>query len=214
MTNKENFNVLYIDDSIDPYLSLYLNEYLQKDKYFAENNINLTIKEYKFKNEKYEDLLQEEEIKRANIIIIDSMLFKDQDTCNNKFTGEEFSIILKNLNSCVYVIVITQNNLLEQEKFGMIRKFVYTNDSTEEDIKKQYDKDLKSIIIDRIKQLKYDREKIKKLDENKNIDKIVVEKINNLLSGTYEYNKLSKKDIDDFIKEFKNIEDLLKEQHK
>lgn len=50
---------------------------------------------YKFNSEEgYESLINNTEVRTANIIFIDSKLFENRNT-NGKFTGEEFKIILK-----------------------------------------------------------------------------------------------------------------------
>ena len=70
----EEYNLLYIDDDIDPQLS----EYLDKDLMNAlQGDIVLNVSEFEFKPaEGYKSLLTSHEVAAANIILIDSRLLK------------------------------------------------------------------------------------------------------------------------------------------
>ena len=115
--------LLYIDDNIEPSISEYFAEKLCKTSINGVE-IKINYEEFKFnKNNNYVDILNNDKIINANLIIIDSRLFENSKVGEEKLSGEEFKIMLKKLFPFKEVIVISQNeeNLKE---FQILRKFL------------------------------------------------------------------------------------------
>ena len=72
----ENINILYIDDKIDPHITKYL------DSSIEITDVNIFTNEYEFniESDTYKTILENEEIKKADIILIDSRLFENAHT--------------------------------------------------------------------------------------------------------------------------------------
>mgnify|MGYP000640489885 FL=1 len=85
----EKIKVLYIDDSLDLALSKYLDNYKQENCEFDYSDIKF------IPEEGYESLINNPEVRSANVIFVDSSLFENRTAIEGKFTGEEFKIILK-----------------------------------------------------------------------------------------------------------------------
>ena len=64
----ENINIVYVDDSPDIYLNLFLQSYYNKD----EINYSSIIFG---QDDSYKTLLENQAIRNANVVIIDSRLF-------------------------------------------------------------------------------------------------------------------------------------------
>ncbi len=135
----EEYNLLYIDDDIDPQLS----EYLDKDLMNAlQGDIVLNVSEFEFKPaEGYKSLLTSHEVAAANIILIDSRLFENNSASDGKFSGEEFKIILRKQFPFIEVIVITQNGADDSVK--TIAKF---DSSCGLSAKEYYDRELPKLM--------------------------------------------------------------------
>ena len=85
----ENLKIIYIDDYPETSLSKYLDKY-------KNSSCNVESLDIKFNPDAgYESLINNPDVKSANIIFIDSKLFENRTAIAGKFTGEEFKIILK-----------------------------------------------------------------------------------------------------------------------
>ena len=79
--------MLYVDDKIDLYVSKYLNSY-------SNDKAEYKYSELKFENKySYEDLLENNEIQKADILFLDSMLFENGNVQDNKISGEELGVL-------------------------------------------------------------------------------------------------------------------------
>lgn len=197
MSMKEKVNLVYIDDERDEAISAYLEDTYKSNEYDVEYN------EIEFKgNESYESLLDSPEVVSANVILIDSRLFEnDNIKCNGKFSGEEFKIILRKVLPFIEVLVISQNG--ENEKLEIIPKY---RSGSSETSKEYYERVLKNKIEESIKRVITFRNISKKLEKNKEIEKFLVEKTVDSLNGINDYEDLSKEDIDKLIAAFQSIE--------
>ena len=195
----ENINILYIDDQIDPHITKYL------DSSIEITNVNISTTEYKFniESDTYKTILENEEIKKADIILIDSRLFENSHTGASKISGEEIKIIITKFFPFKSIIVISQNGT--DKKLGIFGKYKHSEDlsSTE-----YYDKEWKDIIEKSIEEILIIRNINSQLKDNENIETIVKEKIENSLEGISQYEELSKDDIDECIKAFKEIKEI------
>lgn len=79
----DTIKMIYIDDSPDISLSKYLDKFRSDLCQFDYSDIEFNSEEG------YESLINNTEVRTANIIFIDSKLFENRNT-NGKFTGEEF----------------------------------------------------------------------------------------------------------------------------
>ena len=180
----ENINIVYIDDNLDFDLIKYLRDYYQYD------GINKVFDQVAFHSDySYE-------------IIIDSKLFEDSHVTNGKFTGEEFELILKKEYAFIEVIIISQNELFNNK---YVKKFVGSRGMS--DGIEYYKVHLTSKLDDAIQNVLYYRSISKKFRQNDNIDKRMVEKILESIDGINVYDDFKKKDVDEIIKLFKEIQE-------
>lgn len=193
----EEIRITYIDDDMDLQLQKYL------DKEYHNQDYNIILKYKKFDSSAgYEQLINDENIRNANIIIIDSKLFENNNANNGKFTGEEFKLILKKIFPFIEVIIITQNEI-----DGEIEKVPKFNSKEQSCSKKHYDEYLLPSINEAIKKIIETRKIFQIMEKNTNWEKPLVEKIINSLNGLDEYDELSKTDIDELIEAFKKLEE-------
>ncbi len=191
----DKINIVYIDDDDDLILSRYLGEkYTNPDFQIEHEDILFNP------NEGYESLIQNPSVMHANIIIIDSRLFENS-TASSKFTGEEFKLILKKYYPFIEVIVITQNGA--DAKVGTISKY---NPNTDVSGLEYYANELPPRINEAIKNIVTFRELASRLESNESWEPIIKEKIIASLQGSNAYDELTKKDIDDLISAFQEIQ--------
>ena len=197
MSIKEKINLVYIDDDRDEAISAYLEDDYQNDTYDVE------YQEIEFEGDKgYESLLDSPKVTSANVILIDSRLFEnDSIKCKGKFSGEEFRMILRKVFPFIEVLVISQNG--ENKDFEIIPKY---RSGSSETSKEYYNRVLKNKIDESIKRVITFRNISKKLENNKEIEKFLVEKAVDSLNGINDYNDLSKEDIDTLIAAFQSME--------
>lgn len=189
----EKFRLVYIDDRIDYSLTGYLRECFK--------NTTIEYDEREFKNiETYSDLLNDELVKAANVILIDSRLFENSRVINKKFTGEEFQILLTKIYPFKKVFVISQNE--DEYGVGFIRK---TDLEENDEIKEYYDKNLKPKIEDAIKRIKIEKKLVNDMCGKKEIDSVIMEQIKNALEGSCVYDQLTSEDIDKVIDLFNQL---------
>lgn len=200
----EIINILYIDDNIDFFITDYLEtQYINEQVITKYDEISFGI------NDNYEKLLNDEKVKSANIIVIDSSLFEESNA-ENMFTGEEFKIIFKHYFPYAEVIIVSQNTENNIE-YGIIEKYkVSKEDGPSKDY---YDEKLKPLLNDYIRQIVELRNILKKVEKNKTLDKVLINKIENSLDGIVEYKELTPQKIDTLIERFKIIERGLKCQN-
>ncbi|MGL5056459.1 MAG: hypothetical protein ACRC6A_03685 [Fusobacteriaceae bacterium] len=197
----QKINILYIDDNLDLETTSYLD-----DEYINER-VTIEYDEITFgKEDNYEKLLNDQRVREANIIVIDSSLF-EESTMENMFTGEEFKIIFKHYFPYAEVIIVSQNpeNNLE---YGIVEKYKARKGT--ESSKDYYDEKLKPILDDYIKRIVELRNILKKIEKNETLDKVLINKIENSLEGIVEYQQLTSKDIDKLINKFEKLEQAIK----
>lgn len=142
----------------------------------------------------------------ANLEHSNTRLFENDKTQGNKFSGEEFKLILKECCPFIEVIVITQKDIVCGD-FGTIKKYcVNIQHIDDETGDKYYDDNLKPALIESIKIIKGYRAIAGNIELNNNIDKCLVEKITNAIERNYVYNGLKTEDISEIIELFKKIE--------
>ena len=194
---KEIINLVYIDDERDEAISAYLEDGYRNDKY------DVRYQEVEFDVQKgYEGLLDSPEVAAANVILIDSKLFENNNVeCKGKFSGEEFRMILRKIFPFIEVVVILQNG--ENRDYEIIPKYRSGSSETSD---KYYERVLKEKIDASIERVITFRNISKKLENNKEIEKFLVEKTMDSLNGINNYDGLTKDDIDNLIDAFKSLE--------
>lgn len=196
----ETIKILYIDDKIDVLLEKYLDKQYINDKYKIEYD------EFTFDpSSGYESLIRSQLIRSANIIFIDSMLFENR-TATDKFSGEEFKIILKKYFPFIEVIVITQNDI--NTDIGMVSKYDHRH-ADGKDAEEYYSEKLKPCINNAIYNIMCYRKLAQIMEENEGWEPVLKEKIINSLEGMEAYDELTKDDIDQMIEAFKEIQEKL-----
>ena len=189
--------IVYVDDSIDPTLSRFL-----------ETKYGSNYEEVEFDcNNGYEDLLKSDQIRSANIVIIDSKLFEDSHVHDKKFTGEEFKIILRKIFPFVEVIVITQN----EELIGDTTVGKYRDKKDGQTAKNYYEEVLIPRIEKMTETINIYRKIADKLQNNSDIDKMLIEKIIDSLNGMDEYDELNTEKVDELIKAFEELRKSINE---
>ena len=194
----ENINIVYVDDSPDIYLNFFLQSYYNKD----EINYSSIIFG---QDDSYKTLLENQAIRNANVVIIDSRLFENRGV-GAVFSGEEFKLILKKIFPYIEVIVISQKAI--GEDFQTIEKYDLEADVSDvDDIQKSafdfYSREIIPLINKKIQNVIEFRKILERIQNEKiEIDKYLVENIENSIKGTGEYDQLSSEDLDKVIKEF------------
>ena len=192
----DTITILYIDNDIDSYTSQYLRESLDI------GNIEKIYSEHEFTSEEtYESLIYYDEVKKADLIIIDSKLFENATVKEAKLTGEEFKLILKKVLPYKEVIVVTQNE--PPKEYQVLPK--YRSDKTS-DRTHFFNEKWLPVIKNAIKSVLEYKNLVHKIENNKNIDKHFLENIIMTLEGSYEYDLLKSEDITKLITAFKYYE--------
>lgn len=199
-------NLLYIDDELDNILCEFLNNIYNYDG----EEINFYV--YQFKtNQTYQELISSKDVSRANIIIIDSRLFENNNVEIGKFTGDEFKALIKKIYPYIEVIIITQN---EDETIFKVKKFFnQNNDPNPITAGILYYKDkLTKYIDEAIKNVNDFKKMINTINNNSVFDKYLKENLNNLFNGIVTYNELKKEDIDELINSYKEIRGIINDK--
>lgn len=194
----ENIKILYIDDLPETALAKYLDTY-------THEGCSIEYSDIVFEPTKgYESLINDSEVRRANIIFIDSRLFENRNASTGKFSGEEFKIILKKYFPFIEVIVVTQNEI--GDEYETVAKFNSKNGVTAE---QYYDQMLPNKLEHAIKNICEFRKIASVMEKNANWESVLIEKILNSLRGYGTYDELTKSDIDKIIIAFKELQEKL-----
>lgn len=197
-------NIVYIDDIIDRGISKCLYKYKLGQKNIEYIEIPYT-EEYTYKK-----LLEEIENLNINIVVIDSALYLESDS-RERFTGEQFKIILKKILPYVETIVISQNK--QENDWDIIKKF--NQDVHIEKYKtdvEYYQSELIKVLEKKINEVKMGREIYSKLEEEQVVEKKLLEKISLSLSGEEKYSELKSEDINTLIESFQELKRALNGQ--
>ena len=191
----ENINIVYVDDNPDIYLNLFLESY-------KEEGIKINYSSIIFEqDDSYKTLLENQVIRDANIVFIDSR--------GSVLSGEEFKLIIKKIFPYIEVIVISQKAI--GEDFQTIAKYDLTSYvSNVDEIQKSafdfYSREIIPLIKEKIQNVIEFRKILERIQNEKNeIDKYLVENIENSIKGTDEYDQLSSEDLDNVIKAFQSF---------
>lgn len=190
--------MIYVDDKIDLFVSKYLKEY-------SNDKANYEYLELKFEsNYSYENLLNSEEIKKSDILFLDSMLFENSTVRDNKISGEELGLIIKKIFPFKEIIVITQYQ--EKMEYSTLKKYnssTYNCDSNlffNDNWDRVIEKATENIILN--------RNILKNISSKKYVEKFLFEKMENSINGVLDYDNLTKVDIDNLINAFEEMRKL------
>ena len=198
----ECIKILYIDDKLDIEFSKFLDQYKKKNEI---PDIKIEVEEVQFyPKDGYDALLKNKTVSNSNIIFIDSKLFENNTAVQGKFTGEEFKLILKKYFPFIEVFVITQKDI--EPDYAKIAKY---DINKAESANIYYWNTIPLHIKEAISKIQESRLLLKKIEENKQLEAYIIEKIANSLNGINLYDELSKQDLDEIITLFKEIQESI-----
>lgn len=190
--------ILYIDDNPDPALAKYLDKYQNNACEFDYSDIVFNP------DEGYERLINDSEVRSANIIFIDSRLFENRNAITGKFTGEEFKIILKKYFPFIEVIVITQNDV--EEGYETISKYDSKSGQTADEY---YREKIPPLLEQAVRNIFEFRKIASEMEKNTRWEKVMIEKIINSINGQGAFDELTKNDIDEVIEMFQKLQEKI-----
>lgn len=196
--------IVYIDDQIDGILSRYISQVYCVNEFIENGLVQSTRKIYdevKFEGAQgYASLLQNANVRSANVILIDNHLFEEHTAGSGKFSGKQFKVILRKLLPFVEVLIITQDEQLKGD--NIILKFSGRNG---EDPDLYYKKNLDTILDAAIREVLEFESLADDLKQSADVGKVLIEKILQSLQGDESYDALTKTDIDNLISSFKEL---------
>lgn len=197
----ELITMLYVDDKIDLYVSKYLNSY-------SNDKAEYKYSELKFENKySYEDLLENNEIQKADILFLDSMLFENGNVQDNKISGEELGLIIKKIFPFKEIIVITQYQ--DKMEYSTLKK--YNSNTYNCDKDSFFQDNWNKEIVNATKNIILNRNILKNISSKRYVEKYLFEKMENSINGLSNYDNLTKADIDSLIKAFEEMRKLYEE---
>ena len=188
--------LIYVDDKID----LYVSRYLLKNS----DILNYDYEEITYNNKfTYENFLENEIVQKSDIIILDSMLFENNNSNNNKITGEELGVIIKKIFPFKEILIITQNQdkseYCDLNKFNS-KSYDYNSDS-------YFEKRWLPSLEKAIAKISLNQKIMKNIKMKDYMDTVLYEKINNSICGISIYDELKESDINNLIKAFQEMRD-------
>lgn len=199
MTNEGEIRIVYVDDAPETELSRYLSDYKNDSCIIKHEDITFSS------DDNYDTLLGKQAIQTANILLIDSALFKNRSMGNGRFTGEEFKLILRKKFPFMEVFVVTQNDIDE----GYVKIPKYNSRNNEESARDYYEKILPPILDGGVKSILDYRKIVEDMRNNNSIETVLVEKISNSLDGISNYEALTKEDIDEMVSVFREVQEAI-----
>lgn len=191
----ELITMLYVDDKIDLYVSKYLNSY-------SNDKAKYKYLELKFENKySYEDLLENDEIQKADILFLDSMLFENGNVQDNKISGEELGLIIKKIFPFKEIIVITQYQ--DKMEYSTLKK--YNSNTYLCDVDSFFQDNWNKEIVNATQNIILNRNILKNISLKNYVEKFLFEKMENSINGVSNYDNLTKMDIDNLIKAFEEM---------
>lgn len=191
----ELITILYVDDKIDLYVSQYLNSY-------SNDKAEYKYSELKFENKySYKDLLENDEIQKADILFLDSMLFENRNVDGNKISGEELGLIIKKFFPFKEIIVITQYQ--DKMEYSTLKKYNSNTYSCDEN--SFFQDNWHKEILNATQKIILNRNILKNIYSKNYVEKFLFEKMENSIKGVSNYDNLTKMDIDNLIKAFEEM---------
>ena len=191
--------VCYLDDNYDLILSDYLSKKYKQS--YCEIKVLPTYG--------YKDLINKIVEKNCDILIIDSLLYKNSDKVESKLTGQQLELLLMNSYPAILTIIVSQN----EDLLGYNYVFKY-NSRIQRGMSETeyYDKNLGCIIDFYLNKIcRMNSVNNNEIKDNEGIDTLLKEMIECELNKTPKYD-LSKKDVDRLIEKFQRIEEYVNKQ--
>ena len=213
MNSEGNYVVVYLDDCIDLKLSKSLSkmvEQLSKDLQNDLNNSDIKVIHMDKKineNMKIEEILKNPCVREGDVLIIDNQLYSNASEV--RLTGTSLFLYVKDLYPYKAVVLITQNDINEDQDGYMYKK--YSKEDMETEVEGYYNDVLSSVIKQHLI-LSYKMYSLLAEQRKTNTDegeKEILERLETICEGISEYRHITSKDIDNLIKEFKDIEKIL-----
>ena len=206
---NRKIRLLYIDDEIDNLLSEYLEPNFTDTQVAEGSPWRYEYDELEFQPDfQYKNFLNNEKLRRANILIIDSRLFKNNNS-QYHYKGEEIELLIRKVFPFIEVIIVTQNEM--DEEYDVVKKFGSNSESDRSVASKYYDKELLPIIRTKAKTIISRQTSVEVFKKNAIWEELVKEKVINSLNSMLVYDELTKNDIDQLIKSFQQLEKQLRE---
>lgn len=205
----ECVNIVYIDDIEDIILERHIHQWstspFTKDNLDEEINKKFSVINFT-SDMSYEALLEKDEVKQANVILIDNHLFEER-TAQSRFSGKQFKVILRKLLPYIEVIIITQDQFLHGA--NIVKKFSGTNP---QDAESYYDSELIPKLDEAISSVLEFNNLATDLSTSQDIEKCLKESVINSIHGNVVYETLDKKDIDNLIIAFQEVKNAIEKQ--
>ena len=191
--------LLYIDDELNHFVEVYLTSFCRER--------GIIYQEYEFNSNEdtYESVLQEEEIKESDILIIDSMLFENSSL--KKFTGEELTLLIKKIFPFKIVLIVSKN--ISDTELQILPKY---SSRIGGDPTSFYNERWKNYLESSVDEMKKYLKLRKKIERNENIDSYLKTMIDQSFDGLTQYDNLSSADITKCIQKFEEIKVLLQDE--
>lgn len=206
-------SLLYIDDLPDLGLAEYLREFarrLNDGKVGEFQNIHFEAHDIKFDSseDSFEKLLNSQELKSADIVILDHQLFSH---CSGGriLTGGTVAVLLRALMPFTRVFVITQFDYIESSR--VLRKYNSSEEPSGNETR-YYDDKLSGKLKQQIEAILEDGDLAVDLKETSGVDSALAERVALMVSGENRYADLNPLDVDELIQEFRRFESRI-EKH-
>ena len=162
----------------------------------------------KFENKySYEDLLENNEIQKADILFLDSMLFENGNVQDNKISGEVLGLIIKKIFPFKEILVITKYQ--DKMEYSTLKK--YNSNTYDCDGDSFFQNNWNEEIVNATKNIILNRNILKNISSKRYVEKYLFEKMENSINGLSNYDNLTKADIDSLIKAFEEMRKLYEE---
>ena len=192
----EKIKLIYVDDKIDLYVSRYLLN--------NSDILNYDYEEITYSNKfTYENFLEKENFQKSDIIILDSMLFENNNSKNNKITGEELGVIIKKIFPFKEILIITQNQ--DKSEYCDLNKF--NSNFYEKNYESFFENEWLPSLKKAINKIILYKKIMNNIKIKDYMDTVLYEKINNSICGISIYDELKESDINNLIKAFQEMRD-------
>lgn len=200
--------IVYIDDHFDTEISKYMNDEYCSLPWSTEIEKEYTEVQFEY-SKGYENLLNNTNVREANIVLIDNRLFEQSNAGTGKFSGKQFKLILRKLFPFVEVLIITQDEGMTGYK--IIHKFSGRHGESSDEY---YNRILKPELDTSIKEVLGFEALAEDLKSSEDVEKALVEKVLLSLQGENSYDDLKKADIDNLITAFKELKEGLNNERR
>jgi len=192
--------ITYVDAAPD----MYISHYLAQVNIALGEDVNAIVQEIAFDGaDNMMQLIQNEDVQRANIVLLDSDLFKNNKE-EKRVVGEQVVLLLKKINPFIKVIVISQRGDLQH--VGVVAKFKSEQQEAYEEATAYYGEHLLPRLETAVRSIMKYRTIRRDVDESDET-KVLLDQIDGLMHGNVSYSNVRQADIDKLILQVKNLEE-------